>query len=152
MGRSHAPGKQKEGSATGTAQVTVNPALLLDSKLAGNLSSEMTSATGSNGSHGSPQHTLTGKGKQIGTMGTARKLFTLHNAEAVHPKKKDSDRQPLYLQMVAARNGAQRQSTEQAAAAAQPPMGEVLGAHGYRDNFEDLVDLELDGEQEQIWE
>lgn len=54
IGRSHAPGKQKEGSAAGTTQVIVNPALLLDSKLTGNLSSEKTSATGSNGSHGSP--------------------------------------------------------------------------------------------------
>lgn len=129
----------------------MNPALLLDSKLTGNLSSEMTSATGSNGSHGSPQHTLTGKGKQVGTMAAARKLFALQNAETVHSKKKDAERQPLYLQMVAARNGTQRPSTEQAEVA-QSPMSGAHMADAHHENYDDLVDLELDGEQEHIWE
>lgn len=88
-GRSHAPGKPKEGGATG-AQI-VNPALLLDRKKMGNLSSEKTSATGSNGSHDSPQHTLMSKGKWLGVMGSARKLFSLQNAEVSNTRKKDGD-------------------------------------------------------------
>ena len=105
-GRSHAPGKQKEDGATGSQ--IMNPALLIDSKKLGNLSSEKTSATGSNGSHDSPQQTLMRKGKQLGVMGSARKLFTLQNAEAANSKKKGAnqqERQPLYLQIMAG-NGA----------------------------------------------
>lgn len=47
-----------------------------------------------------------------------------------------------------ARNGTQKLSSEQAPAAAQPSLGDLREAH---DNFEDL-ELELDGEQEQMWE
>ena len=87
----------------------MNPALLIDSKKMGNLSSEKTSATGSNGSHDSPQHNLMSKGKWFGAMGSARKLFALQNAEIASSKQRDAnpqERQPLYLQIMA-KNGGQ---------------------------------------------
>lgn len=82
-GRSHAPGKQTASGTAAGGQGTKSD-LLIDSKKLGHLSSEKTSATGSNGSQDSPQHTRMGKGKLFGGMGSARKLFTLQNAEATH--------------------------------------------------------------------
>ena len=79
LGRSHAPANKNEEAAANhgepNEQVDINATLFFQNKKLDNFSNEKTSATGSNESHDSPQHTLFRKTNNLGNKNSAGELI-----------------------------------------------------------------------------